>query len=298
MTEDGTQAATDEPFLEKLLSHRLRGYDNHEQSRAALERMSKARAAYYEIDTRVSRDGGIFIRHNPTFVDGAGTVHTINKLTSAEIAQFDGTDRELPTLDVALACFKRQATARQRLCIDIKDAGFERAHLAAVRAHGLEEQVVFLARAPQVLLALEAEGARSAMVLSCLLLTALGPAGKRIAGFLSGRVLKHRQTVVIGEGRFDAPLGDLAIGYQHTLIAGALPPRLADLLARSGGGVAVSRFLVGRRLTDACHKAGLKVWAYAAHTPGDFETLAAMPGVDVVFSEDAPAVLAGPIVQL
>ncbi len=298
MTEPTEAGAKAERFLEKLLSHRLRGYDNHEQSRAALERMEKARAAYYEIDTRVSRDGGLFIRHDPTFIDAAGGRRAIHAATSAEIATLEGTARELPSLEVALTCFQRQATGRQKLCIDLKDIGFERAHVEAVRRHGLDDRVVFMARAPQVLLALEAAGARSPLVLSCLLLTRLGVVGRGIGRLVSARILRFGGMTVIGEGCFDTPLEAGAVGGQHTFVAAELAPRLVELLTRSGGGVAVSRFLVGRPLIALCRSQGLQVWAYAAHTPDDYQTLAAMPGVDVVFSEDAPAVLAGPIEQL
>ena len=47
----------------KLLSHRLRGFADVENCRAGLEAACASPATYLEVDTRVSRDGRIYVSH-------------------------------------------------------------------------------------------------------------------------------------------------------------------------------------------------------------------------------------------
>lgn len=53
-------------YKEKYLSHRLLGYDEYESSINALKKIMNKKIKYIEIDTRVSKNGVIYINHNPT----------------------------------------------------------------------------------------------------------------------------------------------------------------------------------------------------------------------------------------
>lgn len=276
----------------KLLSHRLRGFAEREQSRAAFERMGDHAVPYIEVDTRVSLDGTIFVHHDPSYVAPDGRRRRVADTRASEIAGAPGSVAGLVTLTEALEYFARLATGGQKLCIDIKDIGYEQAHLDAVRAHGLEARTIFVSWAPQALLRLADIGARSPLVLSCWHVRRLGAVGRLIAGALRGAVMRLGHVVVLGTDRVVAPLPGLEQGYQHGLIAASLPDPLSGLLSRSMGGICVHRTMLCRALVDACRTQGLQLWVFSARTPSEFRRLACFPGVAVVFSEDAPKILA------
>ena len=69
----------------KLLSHRLRGLAEFEHSEDSFKQIGSLKIKYFELDTRVSKDGEIYVWHNNAFVV-SGKTHKIAYRTSEQIS--------------------------------------------------------------------------------------------------------------------------------------------------------------------------------------------------------------------
>jgi hypothetical protein len=277
--------------LNKLVSHRLRGYGPTENGRSALVSACSSPVPWLEVDTRVARDGSIFVHHNPrarthpfdrpyfASVDGAA----IRKLRYQ-------TGESLLELDDCLRLFREQSHATQRLCIDMKDFGYEKEHVAIVRRHGLDDRVAWLSWIPLSLSRIREAGATGPLVLAHCNLAGFGAAGSFVeAAFASASVRVSR--LVLRGVRQEAPPVSLGLGFQHGMICTRLPERVERLLRESGGGVCVHRSLVSRPLMQYCRSSGLQLWVFKVATVSAYARYAAHEDVSIVFCDDAPAVL-------
>jgi len=275
----------------KLLSHRLRGFDSVEHSPSALRAACGSGVRYLEVDTRATRDGHIFIYHDrSTGADVNGRCR-FDHATARDVSALRFVNGEpLLGLEDALAVFAERAGDDQRLCLDIKDYGFEREHLDAVREAGLEDRVVFVSWIPQTLRRLSAMGARCPLILSHWNVRhrgALGRAATRVAG---RRIVAFGPYVLMGPRSIERPLGSLARGYQHCLVCRDVPAPLADLLAARGGGVCVPLWSLCTSLESYCARAGLEIWVFSAGDAAQFMRYATNAAVSVVFCDDARTV--------
>lgn len=277
-------------LLPKLLSHRLRGFGNLEHSHAALLGACTSAVRYLEIDTRVSRDGQVYVHHNPSTGRHVRPGARFAGSNAAELELLRYSDgASLLSLADTLARFRRHAGRDQKLCIDLKDHGFEEVHLQLVRDAGLEERVCFISWIPQSLLRLAELGTRSPLILSHCNLLAWGSLGRPLVSLLRNRVLRFGHYVLIGADRATSDLGAFAHGFQHAVLCRELPEPLLGALR--GGGICVHRSLLGRALVDYCRENRLQLWLFSVKTVGDYLRYAEHPGVDVVFSDDAPGIL-------
>ena len=197
----------------------------------------------------------------------------------------------LLTLPEALEIFRMGTNPGQRLCLDIKDYGFEERHVDHVRAAGLEDRVYYISWIPQVLLRLAELKVRSPLFLSHANLLCWGRPAGILEAALGDRILRLSQYVVIGKNRATSGLGALGQGYQHMLVCRELPGLLLDVLLASRGGICVHRLLGRRRLREYCSRHGLRLWLFSVRTFEQFRRDAAGPEVDVVFCDDAPSIL-------
>lgn len=275
----------------KLVSHRLRGYGPTENGRSALVRACASPVPWLEVDTRVARDGSIFVHHNPrarthpsdrpyfAAVDGAA----VRKLRYH-------TGEALLELDECLRLFRERSHATQRLCIDMKDFGHESTHVEIVDRHGLNDRVAWLSWIPLSLARLREAGARGPLVLAHCNLARLRAAGLLVEAAFAGASLRLSRLVLRGV-RQEAPPVSLGLGFQHGMICTRLPGPVERLLADSGGGVCVHRSLVSRPLMRYCRTTGLQLWVFKVATPAAYARYAAHDEISIVFCDDAPAVL-------
>ena len=249
----------------------------------------RAGIRYLEIDTRVSQDGAIYVRHNPwpSFLRSLSTFPI-----SARISKdFSRSERcELFRLEEALRVFSNSSNASQKLCIDIKDYGFEDLHLELVRQAGLEERVYFVSWIPQTILRLQLLGTTSPLVLSYFDLGRFGWLGRILEWMLADRCVRFGWFVILGRNCCAEAPGALAYGFQHGLFCVGLPTILVDVLRNSRGGICVQRHLVNRKLIRRCMDIGLQLWTFSVHTKATFVQYAKQPGVDVVFCDRAEAI--------
>lgn len=95
---------------------------------------------YVECDVHLTRDGHLVVMHDSTVNRTTNGWGAIRELTFDRIRRLDAGDGEqAPTLDEVLETVRGKA----RLLCELKGMGVEEAAVAAVRAHGMEEEVTF-----------------------------------------------------------------------------------------------------------------------------------------------------------
>ena len=166
------------------------------------------------------------------------------------------------TLKHLLEMFKHSATNERILYLDIKDYGFEAAHLEAVRDLDLENHVAFVSWVPQTLLTLHELGTTAPLILSHVNLFKYGVGGRFLSGCLKNSMFRLSDHVVLGGGRADSSPGELAAGFHYNMICTALPDSLVPVLA-AGGGICISYRFLSSRLVAYCGENGLKLLVYS-----------------------------------
>jgi glycerophosphoryl diester phosphodiesterase len=268
--------------LDKMLSHRLRGFGRFENSGAALRAACASDVPWLELDTRVSIDGEVFVYH-----DAKAFSTTPGSILRA-IRYPDGDP--LLSLQAALEMFGQLSRPTQTLCIDIKDSGFESTHLKLVRNAGLEDRVIFISWIPQTILELHDLGTTAPLILSYFSMLDIGVVGKWGARWLARRRYQLGHFAVIGAETATQRLGNLAHGFQHAMLCQHLPSPILSALCANRGGVCVHRSFVGPRLSQYCREMGLQLWTFSVRTTSEYIRYAARPEIDVVFCDDAPGV--------
>ncbi len=283
---------TNAALLDKLLSHRLRGFSTFEHTPSALDRACASAVPYLEVDTRVSNDGHIYLYHdartghdvNPTGVFARSPAAFLDQLRFI-------TDEPLLTLKKALQRFQHRTFPNQILCLDVKDYGFEEEHLQLVREAGLDDHVYFVSWIPQTLIRLHELGVETPLFLSHWNLTAWGKPGRLLTTLLRDKMFALGSHVIQGVNRAATDLSAWRHGYSHKLVCQDVPDPLRSTLSASEGGLCVHRSLYDEALATYCLQHGLKLWLHAVNTSRQYTHDAALPAVDVVFSDDAPGVL-------
>jgi len=275
----------------KLISHRLRGFGREENCRSALRQACASTVPCLEIDTRVAADGRIFVYHNPRGRRGvAGRPH-IARVDGARVGAARYLSGEtLLELDEALRIFRERRHPEQRLCLDMKDCGFESEHLQLVDRYGLEARTSWMSWVPSSLECLYRMGITGPLIFAHWNLTRLATMGHWLHAALSQIDVRMLHLVLRGVDRAPA-VPDHAHGFQHSLVCTRLPADLERLLARSGGGMCVHSSLVSDRLASYCRDAGLQLWVYRVPTAAGYARYAANEGVSRICCDDAPAVL-------
>lgn len=266
----------------KLLSHRLRSLAKFEQSRDSFEQIGALKIKYFELDTRVCKDGVIYVFHDHEFKI-AGEKHKIASLTAKEI-------NGLLPLDEALLLFSMHSNQDQWLCIDIKDYGFEKKHLDLVRKHDLEHRVIFITWIPQSIIRLKESEARMPLILSCWNISKLNPAGKGISWIIKEFIKRFGQYVVLGERKVTDKLQGLSVGYQHALVCTEIPEILLNILKNSGGGICIHKSMYCRKLGLDCRDNKLQLWLYNEDNPKKYRAFAENDLIHVIFSDVAPVI--------
>jgi glycerophosphoryl diester phosphodiesterase len=275
----------------KLLSHRLRGFGPCEHSPAAMIAACASESAFLEVDIRASRDGELFLWHDHrtgTLGDIDLPFATTDAKDLSRVRHRNG--EAILGLREALQLFSTSRPG-QKLCLDIKDFGFEERCLQLVREAKLESRVCFVSWTPQTLLRLWELQTSAPLMLACCNLLPLGPAGRAIDYLLADRRVRLGWLVMLGRNSASSPLGPLAHGFQHGFFCREIPAPLLNVLAKSGGGLCVHRWLARGGLTEYCRNSGLQLWVFSTQTTRKYLRYASNPGIDVIFCDDALAVI-------
>jgi glycerophosphoryl diester phosphodiesterase len=275
----------------KLASHRLRGPGWHENSLAALKDMCALDVPYIEIDTRATRDGRLFVHHDPVFAARHWRTLRFANVDAAMVSQKQRPSQPVAELETALAVFTEHARAGSILCVDVKDFGYEQKHLELARKYGLDHRILFISWMPQSLRAFADRGFSGPLILSQFNLSAYGMLGRAAAAAMRRVHVRMGRRLLVGENRAADDLGNHATGYDERLISANLPQWLLRVLKDSRGGLCVPKLLYGKALARFTSEAGLQLWLYSATTAEQFFDMANWPAVDVILCDDAPGVI-------
>lgn len=265
----------------------MRGFAPYEHTRPGLKAALASQARYIEIDTRVSRDGKIFVYHDRATAPkllGEQLVfaeHHSDKLD--QLTYPDGS--ELLPLEELLELFAAHPADGKILCIDIKDFGFEAEHYALVARHNLLDRIIWVSWIPQSLAELHQLNPQVPLVLSHWNLSQTGWFGDRLTGLTRNSLRRIGGYVVIGSAAWNAPLQSLAHGYQHAYLATELPEELRQMLAASGGGICIHTSVLGEKLMGYCRESELLLMVFSVDDRAGYNRLSQQSGVDVIFCD-------------
>jgi len=270
----------------KLLSHRARGFGWPEATPEAIGAALRSGVRHVELDTRVDVTGEIFVRHSPRVrtSHGAQALHGL----SGDTLTRHGIAKLADVLQIAAATMDETQT----LCLDIKDYGFEREHVALIEQYGLAARTVFVSWIPGTLAVLHEIAPEFRLILSHINLQFL-PFGARLVETLLGtNELRALDFIALGPGAAEQELRH-KVGFQHGLIARDLPADYIRFLAGSGGGICVPLFCVCDALDAWCERHSLRQWVFTANDAATYRRLCRRPAIDVIFSDDPLKVTAG-----
>ena len=229
--------------INKILSHRLRGFDNFEHTEKAIKEAVKSDILYLEIDTRVSKDNVIFVYHDAIYETIDKIEINITKTKSNIIYQnLHQLGDKLLTLDRLLEIFSTRENKEQKLCIDIKDYGYEKEHLQLVQKYDLIDSIIWVSWIPQTLLVLHKLVPTMPKVLSFMPLQKFGIIGS-IFEKISIIKIPFINIVVMGKKYFNTDLKkkNFAVGFQHAYLAKELSLELLNILKESNGGICIQK---------------------------------------------------------
>ncbi len=273
--------------VEKLLSHRFRGYAPVEHTFSGFLEAAKSSVKYFEIDTRASKDGVLYVFHDP-YIQG-------HSFPQTESSVLDGlkiyADEPVPRLDDALGIFSKKFPADTVFCLDVKDIGFEKEHIRLIEKHGMEKQTAIVSWCALSLMNFSREGFSAPLFLSHQSLFSYGLRGRFTEFFAQNRIKIKKYNVFTGRNVFESVPRELYQGYFHSLRCRTLPDNLLRVIQKSGGGVCVAKNLVCPELVSYCADNGLKLWIYSVNEINSYRRFAAMDGIDMIFSDRAESIL-------
>jgi glycerophosphoryl diester phosphodiesterase len=279
-------------LIKKLLSHRLRGFAEYEHTLSGLKLAIKTDIPYIEIDTRVAKDKTIYVYHDPKLGKETTSPNLIINQEDAKLLKILYKNGEkLLSFEEILSIFYKRKNKEQKLCIDIKDYGYEKEHIELVRKYDLENSVIFISWIPQVLIRIGELTKKIPLILSHWNLIKYGSFGKFLAFIFRNFVFRLSTSVIIGEKKITESSEKYDVGYQHSVILYQIPNILISLLEKNGGGICIHKSALSNSLIDYCTKKNLKLWVFSVSNGVEFRKLASIEGVDVIFCDDSTFVL-------
>lgn len=272
---------------QKMLSHRLRGYSEYEHSPSALKKACDAPVGYLEVDVRASSDGEFFLHHNPNTGEDFSADLGFSKTTSKVLKKIQFKNGEkLLTLEAALTIFLKRKHKAQRICLDIKDFGYEDKYLELVRRFKIENNVVFVSWIPQTLIRLSELGTTAPLILSHWNSLKFGLIGRLFSSLLSNTIFTLSKYVFLGKNKYHTDLIGRSLGYQYAILLHEIPAVLLRILSVNGGGICVHKSLACPRLNRYCRQNHLALWIFSVSGSKEFYRYANEFHADVIFCDD------------
>jgi glycerophosphoryl diester phosphodiesterase len=214
-----------------------------------------------EVDVLSLADGTLVLAHSDDLLEVShGAVP--GRITRETLAELRQVAPELPTLEEALALL---AAGEAGVQLDVKQPGYERALVEAVRRHGLVER---------------------ALVSSCY------PETLRLVGELEPELRRGLTYPFDRRGISGRPYLRPAVWAALRTLRATLPRRIGGLLAHADASVATLHYsVVSAAAVRRCHERGAKVLAWTVDDARLCARLAGL-GVDGVISND-PRIFSG-----
>jgi glycerophosphoryl diester phosphodiesterase family protein len=200
-------------LITKLLSHRLRGFDDFDSTRSGLERGLAAGARHVEFDVRFTADDHLIAYHDPFFRADDGAWHYVGEWKLADL-RTQQTMSRLATLEEMCAAFADHGSADARIHLDMKVTGREEAVHAILAKFGLLPHAVLVSWLPSVLVRFNAISPQTPLCFSHIttfrapwlypIMKGFIPASRYLSAPLLQRLVGHRVSAI-------APRGALAM---------------------------------------------------------------------------------------
>lgn len=264
---------------DKLLSHRGRGFGYPEATLEAARQSLNNGIRYLELDTRVDADKVIYCYHHSRLLTWTG-LPLLRDLRGDVLAR-----KGVLRLDEVLDTVAKVITPDQRLCLDIKDYGFEQNHVELVEHYGLATNTVFVSWIPQTLQRLHEISRTFPLILGHINLQFLRVGSGLVERFFGEREIRLFDFILLGPRSLTRALAH-TVGFQHGLLCAELPERYIQILQGSGGGICVPYFCVCDRLDAWCASHRLRQWVFTVNNETRYGQLVHRKAVDVVFTDD------------
>jgi len=135
--------------INDIISHRFRGFEEEENTIESLSAALDWGATTLEFDVRIAKCGTPMVYHDEHAPSASGE-RKLCEIMAKDYAIAGGRFATMPTLDDLLAVAASHPN-KGTLLVDIKDAGFEEAICALIRAYRLQDRVVYVSWLPEVL---------------------------------------------------------------------------------------------------------------------------------------------------
>jgi len=271
--------------VDKFLTHRLKGFDKCDYSLDAIQKACKTDIPYIEIDTRISLDKKIFIYHDPFFKNQKNQKIIINQIHSNIIKQHTTLcGHKLLLLDELLEVFSRRVYKKQKLCIDIKDFGFEQQHYDLIKKYNLEDNIIWISWIPQSLIKLNKISPKTPKVLSYIDMSNFNffqPLLNKISIFK----IPFTHFILIGRDKYNHKLNQYQIGFQHAFLSSNLPLDLRDILSKNQGGICIHKTLISNKIINYKKKYNLKLFIFSIYTLKEY-IFYKNQSIDVIFVDN------------
>ena len=290
----------------RLLSHRLRGFDEWDSTQLGLQRALEAGVRNAEFDVRFTRDGQAVAYHDPLFRANDGAWHFVDEWELAAL-RTQAAFPHLATLEEMCACFAEFRSADALLHVDIKVGGQETVIHDTIAGFGLLPHVVIVSWLPGALVRFNALAPETRLCFSHL---PLAPVLYGVAKAVF-EIVDHVPRVVSRAMREFGPsflkeastfsfyfhdngdpvTGDTGDdGAHHNLchvVPGLMSGAMLDLLRRTRGMVCMPVRLAPRTLVTGYREQDVQVAVYSVDDEASLEHLMATVDPDFVYVDSA-----------
>jgi glycerophosphoryl diester phosphodiesterase len=292
---------------EKLVSHRIRGFGDCENSIQALINALDAGVRRLEIDIRITKDNNFVVFHDPFFKNSNGKFLNIHDFSVAELANYSSTS-EIPTLEHFLEVFVNQAPEETKLYIDIKSAGFEEQLVNTVKKYNLMKRIVWVSWIPTTLIKIYSLSPKCNKLCYTHITFARFPPAYFITKnivkigrldflkkFLSYFLPDISKKIEVNRLFFDdkgKPANVLHDGntagcnYKH-FVPDMITEQIKDLLIETQGMICIPTWCVNKNIVKRYHDIGIKVAVYSVKTEKQLSNIVARALPDLLYVDNA-----------
>ncbi len=137
----------------QLVSHRFRGFSDHENTIIGLNAALDFGVDQVEFDIRVARCGTPLIYHDESAKTATGKPVHICDVMARDRGSLGGTFAHMPTAEALFEAAAKHSN-KAKLLIDMKDAGFEDMLVSLAQANRLTDRIVWVSWLPETLYAI------------------------------------------------------------------------------------------------------------------------------------------------
>lgn len=254
-------------FRSQLVSHRFRGFSEHENTIAGLNAALDFGVEQIEFDIRVARCGTPLIYHDESARTASGKIIHICDVMADDLQKLGGVFTHMPTAEALFEAAARHPN-KAKLLVDMKDAGFEDMLVALARANNLTDRIVWVSWLPETLYSVREMLPNAELTLS------------HWCQNPNAAVRKLHHVFESSDGHIPRPVRRQIIGERSGwFVDGPLQGQIRDLVQN----VCVPATMVTRNLVKNYQEDGIKVSAFSYITREGLDAAEKTLGLDDYF---------------